>query len=220
MTDDIPECPFCNSSRVAVRCSGSAWFVECDDCRATGPCITDGENDETAAAVAAWCIPSRAAARRDDKGQPTAQDIAAIDQAMLKAALHAFGSPPHDQMEQDEIARHVVAAMAAASNAESAEVKRLSHAIGRDVYHPTEVEQVVATAFWLWSEGIEMDIGEVSACSIAGSRMLGLAQGLVSATNMTQALDALAVGSEVFFSSEMGIQRAAAHASDVAMSER
>lgn len=59
----IKPCPFpsCGSESVQVICSGSCWFVECNECGAMGPCVTDGDDNEPTKAIDAW----NAALRKD-----------------------------------------------------------------------------------------------------------------------------------------------------------
>lgn len=57
--DRIAPCPFCGSENVELICSGSAWFVECRECQATGPMLVDGEDRDSIRAVELWAIPPR-----------------------------------------------------------------------------------------------------------------------------------------------------------------
>ena len=54
MNNELTPCPFCGSSHVELVCSGSAWFVRCNECDSTGPGVTDGDDNDTAKAAAAW----------------------------------------------------------------------------------------------------------------------------------------------------------------------
>jgi hypothetical protein len=54
MTSEIRPCPFCRSVNVELVCSGSAWFVQCNECDANGSTIEDGERDDTRKAVDVW----------------------------------------------------------------------------------------------------------------------------------------------------------------------
>lgn len=138
----------------------------------------------------------------DNEPKLTKEEQTEVGRAMLTAALEALGEFPGntDQEDQDETARRVVRALAAAATVEKAEEKRLSEAKGGRVYVETEAHEAVATAFWMWSEQIDLDVAEVHASSVAGSRYLGLAQGLAAARAMTEALDMLDEGSMFAFS--------------------
>lgn len=59
MNNQIPPCPFCGSENVELTCSGPAWFVECHECDATGPMVTDGDPLDSKRAVELWAIPPR-----------------------------------------------------------------------------------------------------------------------------------------------------------------
>lgn len=59
MSDYIAPCPFCGSKNIELICSGSAWFVECRECQATGPMMVDGDDRDSARAVELWAIPPR-----------------------------------------------------------------------------------------------------------------------------------------------------------------
>lgn len=59
MCDHIASCPFCGSENIELTCSCSVWFVECHECGATGPMVTDGEDRDSERAVELWAIPSR-----------------------------------------------------------------------------------------------------------------------------------------------------------------
>lgn len=128
---------------------------------------------------------------------------AEVGRAMLTAALKALGDFPGntDEEDQDETARRVVRALAAAATVEKAEEARLSDEKGGRVYVETEAHEAVATAFWLWSDQVDLDVSKVSASSVAGSRLLGLAQGLAAARAMSEAMDMLEDGSMFAFSS-------------------
>ena len=130
--------------------------------------------------------------------------------AMLVAALDALGEFPGDvdQEDQDETARRVVRSLVAASKAKEAEIARFEALKGERPYIHTEEHEAVATAFWMWSERVDLDINEVSASSVAGSRYLGLAQGLAAARAMTEALDLLDEGSMFAFSSRGAVHLA------------
>ena len=52
--DKLTPCPFCGSHHVELVCSGSAWFVRCNECDATGPGLTDGDDNDAEKAAAAW----------------------------------------------------------------------------------------------------------------------------------------------------------------------
>lgn len=123
--------------------------------------------------------------------------------AMLRAALDALGEFPGnvDQEDQDETARRVVRALVAAADAKEAEAKRFSELLGDDQYLHTEPHEAVATAFWMWSEQVDLPVDDVFPSSVAGARYLGLAQGLAAARAMTEALDMLDDGSMHAFTS-------------------
>ena len=133
----------------------------------------------------------------------TEEEQTAAGRAQLTAALEALGDFPRNiyQEDQDETARRVVCALVAAGTARNAEIKRLSEAKGGRVSVHTEAHEAVATAFWVWSEQINLDVTEVNASSVAGSRYLALAQGLAAARAMTEALDMLEDGSMFAFTS-------------------
>ena len=139
----------------------------------------------------------------DDKKRTTEQEQAEAGRAMLAAALEALGEFPCDvdEEDQDETARRVILALVAAAKVERSEGKRLSDLYGDSQYVYTDPHEAVATAFWMWSEKIEIEISEVSAPSVAGARYLGFAQGLAAARAMTEALDMLDGGSGFAFSS-------------------
>ena len=139
----------------------------------------------------------------DDKKQMTEQEQAEAGRAMLAAALEALGEFPGDvdQEDQDETARRVILALVAAAKAERSEEKRFSDLYEDRQFIYTEPHEAVATAFWMWSEKIDLEISEVSASSVAGARYLGFAQGLAAARAMTEALDMLDDGSGFAFSS-------------------
>ena len=141
--------------------------------------------------------------RDENEAKLTKEEQAEVGRAMLTAALEALGEFPGntDQEDQDETARRVVRALVAAATVEKAEEKRLADAKGGRVYAETDPHEAVATAFWMWSEQVDLDVSEVSASSVAGSRYLGLAQGLAAARAMTEALDMLDDGSMFAFSS-------------------
>lgn len=129
----------------------------------------------------------------------------AIGRAMLASALQVFRAPsgnPDDPDDQDEIARRTVRALAAAVEVKQAETLRLSESKGGRVHVETEAHEAVATAFWLWSEQVEIDLSEVCARSVASLRLLGLAQGLAAAAAVTTAMDMLVGGSEFYFVSD------------------
>ncbi len=52
--DIVKSCPFCGSTAVVVECSGSSWYVRCNNCEATGPSVTDGVEGDTAIASERW----------------------------------------------------------------------------------------------------------------------------------------------------------------------
>ncbi|THD06160.1 Lar family restriction alleviation protein [Rhodanobacter lindaniclasticus] len=59
---DLLPCPFCGSTHVELVCSGSAWFVRCNECDANGSTVTDGDEMDSEKAVAIWNKPARVAA--------------------------------------------------------------------------------------------------------------------------------------------------------------
>ena len=139
----------------------------------------------------------------NDKKQMTEQEQAEAGRAMLAAALEALGEFPGDvdKEDQDETARRVILALVAAAKAERSEEKRFGDLYEDRQFLNTEPHEAVATAFWMWSEKIDLEISEVSASSVAGARYLGFAQGLAAARAMTEALDMLDDGSGFAFSS-------------------
>lgn len=52
-------CPFCDSTNLELVCNGSAWYVQCNECDATGSSITDGMKKDTDMAISAWNRPYR-----------------------------------------------------------------------------------------------------------------------------------------------------------------
>lgn len=130
----------------------------------------------------------------------TEEEQDAAGRVMLEAALVALGEFPSDNEDRDDFTRRVVRSLAAAYAAEKSEERRLSESKGWHVFLETEAHEAVATAFWLWSEQVDIDICDVAAASVAGSRYLGLAQGLAAARAMTEALDMLEEGSVFAFS--------------------
>ena len=57
--NDLLPCPFCGSDHVDLLCSGSAWYVRCNECDANGSTITDGNVDDIGQAITAWNKPAR-----------------------------------------------------------------------------------------------------------------------------------------------------------------
>jgi hypothetical protein len=110
--------------------------------------------------------------------------------AMVRAAFHAFGEFPgdHEDVDRDEIARRVVRALAAAAEAESVELNRLRDVKDGHLILLTGTSVAVATAFWLWSEQVDLDIDEVCPDCVAGSIYLGFAHGMAAARHMNEAL--------------------------------
>lgn len=138
----------------------------------------------------------------EDKPLLTEEEQTNVGRAMLAAALAALGDRPEvDAVDQDDIARRVVRALAAAAAVGVAEQKRLTEERGGHVYLEVEPHEAVATAFWMWWEHIDLDVGEVHASSVASGFLLGLAQGLAAARAMSEALDMLDDGSGFAFSS-------------------
>jgi hypothetical protein len=133
----------------------------------------------------------------------TEEEGQAAGRAMLAAALEALGTFS-DAIDRNEVARLVVRALAAARRAEESEVGRLAALKGKRVFIDTQPHDAVATAFWMWSENVGLDINEVSASSIAGDRYLGLAQGLAAARAMTEACDLLSGDCDEFAFSSRG----------------
>ena len=95
----------------------------------------------------------------------------------------------------------MILALVAAAKAERSEGKRFSDLYEDRQFVNTQPHEAVATAFWMWSEQIDLEIGEVYASSVAGARYLGFAQGLAAANAMSEALDMLDDGSGWAFSS-------------------
>jgi len=139
--------------------------------------------------------------------EPTEAEQLAIGHAMIRAALDSFGQfpPKTEDEDQDEIARRVVHALVAAGAVRDAEQLRL-----RDLVEcpsiDTDPHEAMATAFWMWSEGIKMKVTDAAPSSVIGSRLLGFAQGLAAARAMAEALDLLQEGSMFAF-----CHRGAAH---------
>ena len=137
----------------------------------------------------------------DETGRDLTEDEQdAVGRLMLKAALEALGVFPADE-ERDDMARRVIAALAAAEKVRLAENNRISLEIGKYAYITTEAHEAVATAFWMWSEKIELDVSEVFASSVIGTRYLALAQGLAAARAMSEALNMVEDGSAFAFTS-------------------
>ena len=139
----------------------------------------------------------------EESKELTTEEQDEAGRVMLRAALDALGDFPcnTDEEDQNETARRVVRALAAAGDAETAEIKRLSAIKGERVWLHTEPSDAVATAFWMWSEQVDLDISEVAPASVIGARYLGFAQGLAAARAMTEALDLMEDGDMLAFSS-------------------
>jgi len=138
----------------------------------------------------------------DEHNEMTEQEQAEAGRAMLSAALDVLGKFSSDiEEDQDEIARRVILALVAASNAEEKEREKFTDLYKNRQCIETEPNQAVATAFWMWSEKVDLDVSEVSASSKVGLRYLGFAQGLAAARAMTEALDLLDEGSLFAFTS-------------------
>lgn len=131
----------------------------------------------------------------------TENDEKEIGQKMLKAAIVALG----DFSEQKEcehpavFASLVVRAMSDVETVRKAELQRFH----TDSFLDINTSDVVATAFWVWSEQVDIDICEIAPCSMVGGRYLGFAQGLFAAKAMTDAIDALE-DENIFYFSERG----------------
>ncbi|MGE3907926.1 MAG: hypothetical protein AB7K36_01150 [Chloroflexota bacterium] len=123
---------------------------------------------------------------------------------MVAAALNALGKlPDHTHEEdQDETARRVVRAFYAVETARNAMEKRMTKAKGERIGILTDTHQAVSTAFWLWSQGVEIDLNEVSPRSAEGSCLIGFARGIAAVRAMTEAMNML--DGEVFFSENRG----------------
>lgn len=106
-------------------------------------------------------------------------------EAMLRAALSALGKFTDEASEQGIPAR-VVRALVGAANARNDAAKRFGVNTWRIHAEPNEV---VATAFWVVSEDVDLDPSEINPRSLAGGRYLGLARGLCAAELLTRALD-------------------------------
>lgn len=119
----------------------------------------------------------------------TEKDNDDIARKMLKVALEAFGQFPEktEDEDQDEIARRVVRVIATTETMRREERRRFSSGEYLDI----ETIDVVATAFWMWSEKVDLDISDVSPCSVIGCRYLGFAQGLAAARAMSEAMDTM-----------------------------
>lgn len=127
-----------------------------------------------------------------------------VGREMLAAAIKAMGDPiPDSEDSQDQIARRVVDALAAAAGVEKSEEKRLSELKGWNAYVTTEPASVVATAFWIWSEQLpfEADDPEVHPQSVAGSKLIAFARGLAAASLADEALAMLGPMGEIAFGS-------------------
>lgn len=122
----------------------------------------------------------------------TDADRDAAERAILKAALDAFGEHYEcdDDEETDDTAKRVVRSLAAASAAEGVEFKRLRAIYGPGVSLLLEAHtaEAVATAFWMWSERVSLDLSDVAPRSIIGQRYLGFAQGMAAASAIDHAV--------------------------------
>jgi len=140
----------------------------------------------------------------------TEQEQEETGRAMLIAALESFGGRPEnpEDEDQDVMGQLVISAMVAASRAED-NAKFRMRKVDEHLYCPIQTHEVVATAFWIWSEGVDVDIETTPVRSVQGSRYLGLAQGLLAANLLSEAMDILDEGSECAFNSR-GVRRFAA----------
>ena len=123
---------------------------------------------------------------------------------MLRAGLAALGAYPEnsDNEDIDKTARLVVHAMVAISAAGKAEITRLQELHNEPhLYLHTEPAEVLATAYWVWSEKVEreIDLNEIAPGSVMGNRYLAFAQGMAAIQAMTHALDLMEDGSAFAF---------------------
>lgn len=136
-----------------------------------------------------------------------------VDKEMLRAAFAALGNFPSntDEQDQDDIARRVVRSLVAAAAVENSARASFESRTGSTPFLEAEAHDAVATAFWLWSEEIELDIADCDSSSVAGSRLLGFAQGLAAARAMTEALDLIDEDGSAFAFSSRGASYLASH---------
>lgn len=106
------------------------------------------------------------------------------------AELSKLGKPPGN-IDVNTIAAGVIKAFVAARKAGEKEQERLEAIKGESVYHHMEfdLQEVIATAFWLWSEDIDLDINDVHPASVAGNLYLGFAQALSASWAITEAIN-------------------------------
>jgi hypothetical protein len=117
---------------------------------------------------------------------------------MVDAALEALGTlPTPDEQTQAEMATRVISAMAAAEEKSRAEEKRLSAEKGGDVYMNIDPAEAVATAYWLWCEGLEIWDGLEPSC-IAGGRYIAFAAAMSAVKSTSEALAVLNTDSGLF----------------------
>lgn len=115
----------------------------------------------------------------------------AVTHVMLKAAIKALGElkTADERGIECDYARRVLHAMAAANTAKRAECERLK-AMNKNAYVHTETHEVVATAFYMWTEEIT-NMDDAAPRSIAGARLLGFARGIMAANSATRVIDLL-----------------------------
>lgn len=111
---------------------------------------------------------------------------------MVTAALDALGARlDHNavpQIENHQVAQRVIKALVAARKAKKDEQIRLKE---YDGYINTDPYEAVATAFWLWSQDIDLSVAEVHPSCHAGGVLLGFAIAYASASNMERSIDLL-----------------------------
>jgi len=122
---------------------------------------------------------------------------------MLNAALGAIGEFPDDGQDEDQnkIARDVLKAIRAAHHALASEYVRYESEKSGSCYIDAEVHEVVASAFFIRAERIDLPISEISPRCIGGRKYLAFAQGMIAAKMMTDALDLIDEGDQFAFAS-------------------
>ena len=128
------------------------------------------------------------AAQRSLRESPPDEVHIAADQEMLKAAYSSFGAMPAstEREDQDEFAKRVVNAFLAAGNARAQAMEvYASHGFDRN-HEYYEIDQIVASAFYLWSNGIPID-KDCHPYSVAACRFLGFAQGIAAVRFISEA---------------------------------
>lgn len=123
---------------------------------------------------------------------------------MLSKALQALGQlpGPDDEVAPEDVARLVVLAMSAAAAERDLHRARIEAQKGGLVYPEVEPHEATATAYWMWSEGVDLDLSEVPPASNAGRRYLAFAQGMAACRAMNEAMAML--DDSMFAFSELG----------------